>query len=278
MGLIGKDITKAISEKKASFESSVRSFVPDLPLSVADSLKQKDDLTGRLIKGVNNQFESANNVREKVPSSTDAMTDSLRVRIKAFPTQAEAIYGPRGGSNILSILHDTNGLMFPYTPSIEWTQGVEYKQMSFVHSNQDQYSYSNTPSTQIRVSGEFTVQNYREGQYMLAVMHLLRTISKMHFGKQDPNAGLPPPIMLFSGYGEYMFNDLPVIVKDHSYSLGKEVDYINVKTADGVARIPSLLTISMSLIVQNTPQQLRDEFDLEKFRTGELMAKSKGWI
>jgi aconitate hydratase len=36
--------------------------------------------------------------------------------------------------------------------------------------------------------------------------------------------------------------------------------------------------MEVGLIVQNTPQQLRDEFDLEKFRTGELMAKSKGWI
>ena len=203
----------------------------------------------------------------------------MRLRLRAQTTQESQVYGNVDpANNLLSILYETNGFLFPYTPSIDWSQSVEYQQMSFVHSNQDQYSYKNTPSTQIRITAEFTVQNQREGQYMLAVFHLLRTVSKMYFGKNSSKAGLPPPVMILQGYGNYMFNELPVIVKDHSYSLGKDIDYIDVYTAQGWARLPSLIAISLTLIVQQTPKKLREEFDLDKFRTGELMRTKKGWI
>ncbi len=214
----------------------------------------------------------------------------FRVKLRAQTKAVQQVYGANTSDNILKPLHDMNGMLFPYTPTIDWMQAVEYKTMSLTHSNQDYLSYSNTPSTQLRVSGDFTVQNDLEGRYMLAVMHFLRVVSKMYFGKPNTNAngnaiggypsGMPPPVLLFSGYGNYMFNDLPVIVKDHAYSLGKDVDYIDIDFGNGnMARLPAILSISMTLQVQNTPNKLREEFNLDKFRTGELMrGGKKGWI
>ena len=121
---------------------------------------------------------------------------------------------------------------------------------------------------------------------MLACIHFLRVVSKMYFGKAsfaepgsgEPSlAGMPPPVLIFSGYGSYMFNDLPVIVKDHSYAFKPDVSYIDFEVNGDMIRLPSILDISIKLVVQNTPKRLKDEFDLDKFRTGELM-KSKGWI
>jgi hypothetical protein len=193
------------------------------------------------------------------------------------------VYGPMdesGTSNVLGILHSTNGMLFPYTPSIEWGQSVDYTSTSLTHSNQDFHTYKSTPSTSLRVSGEFTIQNKREAHYMIAVIHFLRVVSKMYFGLPTPGypTGMPPPILIFSGYGNFMFNDLPVIIKEHGFSLGKDVDYLDIDVAGGRVRLPAILTISISLIVQNTPKKLREEFNLNKFRTGELMTKNKGWI
>lgn len=218
----------------------------------------------------------------------------LRVRLRAQPKQLKQVYGAQGATNILSPLYDTNGMMFPFTPTIDWAQQVEYTATSLTHSNQDYYSYKNTPSTKINVTGDFVIQNQQEGEYMLAVIHFLRTVSKMYFGKQSfthPNAGagnedappslagMPPPVLLFSGYGNFMFNDLPVIVQDHRYALKPDVHYLDIAVAGGIARLPSTLTVSVSLVVQNPPKKHRDEFDLDKFRTGELMKnKNKGWI
>jgi hypothetical protein len=130
------------------------------------------------------------------------------------------------------------------------------------------------------------VQNQKEGEYLLAVMHYLRVVSKMYFGEasfkapstgQPSLAGMPPPVLILHGYGDFMFNDLPVIVKDHSYSMKDNISYVDIKTAGGSVRLPSMMSISIKLVVQNTPKRNRKEFDLNQFRTGELMKKG-GWI
>jgi hypothetical protein len=210
----------------------------------------------------------------------------FRVRLSPQSKAVNQIYGPPGDDNILDPLRDTLGLMFPFTPAIGWSQAVNYKPTSLVHSNQDYQAYENTPSTSISVDGTFVIQNLKEAKYMLACIHFLRVVSKMYFGKasfKEPSsgepslAGMPPPVLSFSGYGSYMFNELPVIVKDHSYSFKPDVSYIDFEVNGEMIRLPSILDISIKLVVQNTPKRNKDEFDLDKFRTGELM-KSKGWI
>ena len=101
--------------------------------------------------------------------------------------------------------------------------------MQTVHTNQDFYVYSKTPSVTLTVSGDFTVQNQEEGQYALAVIHFLRTVTKMNFGDTDSLAGTPPPILLFNAYGPYVFKDVPVIVKGFSVEFPDTVDYVQVK-------------------------------------------------
>lgn len=216
-----------------------------------------------------------------VSTSSSASSDAadFRVRIRAQTPARQKVYGAAGSTNLLNILYDTNGMFFPYTPTISWNQAVEYDTMHFVHSNQDFMAYKSTPSTAIDVSGQFTVQNQREGEYLIACMHLLRTVSKMYFGQQNTAlAGMPPPVLWFSGYGTYMFNDLPVIVKSHSYSLDNTVDYVTINVAGGSVRLPSIITIQVQLVVQHTPTDMRTKFDLDQFRTGALLRSSKGWI
>lgn len=211
-----------------------------------------------------------------------------RVRLRAMIGQEEQVYGPSGDSdNLLSILHPThegtNGLLFPYTPSISFSQEVSYKDLDMVHTNGDISAYTRTPSVKLNVSGDFTVQNQREGQYALAVIHFLRTVSKMYFGQKDQankRAGLPPPVLIFDGYGNYMFNNLPVILLGHSYTFEKDMNMVSVSTASGLAKVPSKFTITMDLKVQQTPRAMRQDFSLDEFRTGKLLRESKntGWL
>lgn len=119
-----------------------------------------------------------------------------------------------------------------------------------------------------------------EGEYALAVLHFLRTVSKMNFGEQaatQGTAGIPPPLLVLSGYGTYMFNGLRVILKSHSWQFDETIDHVMVTTAGGSARIPALFTISINLTVQTTPKAARKTFNLEDFRTGKLMLRG-GWI
>lgn len=257
-----------------------------------------------------------------VSNNSDAQ--GRRVRLRPKPAAAMQIYGSNG---LLQPLRQTNGMFWPYQPTITWQQTVKYTQMELVHTNQDIQSYVNTPSARFQVSGDFSVQNQQEGIYALASIHFLRTVSKMYFGSSDPNAGVPPPVLLFDAYGQYMFNQLPVIVVSFSVSLPNDVDYVpvdlsNIQTYssnqtttnipgysqlqttpsiksftnvanttlmstrmfrqdlaggnDGYVWLPSIFNITVELIVQNTATRLRS-FNLDSFRTGELM-KSGKWI
>jgi hypothetical protein len=192
------------------------------------------------------------------------------------------VLGEPGTNNILTPLHATNGLLFPYTPTIQFSQEVDWKSMDLVHTNYETFAYSKTPSVSLSISGKFTAQTEGEARYMLAAIHFLRVVSKMYFGRAQANdsklAGMPPPVLLLSGYGTYMYNDLRVIVKNHSYTLDDSVNLVKFNTADGeIIRLPTILMVSLTVNVVQTPKAQKDRFDLDKFRTGALM-KQKGWL
>lgn len=273
------DKINSLARQAGSVANNVKTAVADVTGVVATVNKAKQTALGFLDNPVgalsaNLQFDSIDQLQGALGLPTPNTADR-RVRLRAM--QPDQVYGPNDPSNLLNIMYETNGLLFPYTPTIDWTQSVDYATTSLTHTNQDYKIYKNTPSTQFRITGDFTISNYREGQYMLAVIHFLRTVSKMYFGKTNKVPGMPPPVLLFSGYGDYMFNDLPVILTDHGYSFSKDAHYIDIETAGGTASLPSVLQIAMTLVVQNTPKRLREEFNLDDFRTGKLM-KSKGWI
>ncbi len=98
----------------------------------------------------------------------------------------------------------------------------------------------------------------------------------MRFGENDPLAGLPPPVLLLSGYGEYMFNDLPIIINNFSMDLPSNVDYIQVDHQGATTWLPSLTTFNLTITVQTSPEQQR-KFDWNKFASGALM-RDKGWL
>lgn len=244
----------------------------DPTLRSFDGVELVDELT-------RNQADPVEDVDgQLIPDSSK----DTRVRLRCMRGREEEVYGPRDSMNILNILHDTDGILFPFTPSISVTHATEYQTSGLVHTNQDSQSYSRTPSVTLSVTGKFSIQNQREGRYVLAVLHLLRTISKMYFGEKDREtgkAGLPPPVMVFTGYGNYVFNNVPVIVRSHSYTLDETQGMVRVETAGGVAMLPSLMTISLEIVVQQTPIRQRKEFSLDEFRTGELMRRTgTGWL
>lgn len=181
-------------------------------------------------------------------------------------------------SPILSPLATTNGLVFPSDLRINVNNKASYGEQHTTHMNQDFRYYTNTPAMQFDISGTFTAQNSQEAAYMLAAFHFLSLMTKMHTGSNsstDPSIGLPPPVLLLSGFGLYNFNDLPVIMIGGNYNYDPSVDNVTV-TVNGVPNdVPSLCTISVSVVVQNTPAKLRT-FDWNSFASGKLLS-SGGW-
>lgn len=224
--------------------------------------------SGDLGKGSDRKKRSNSKVIDNTSSGSSNDIDH-RVTIRPRPNQAEEVYK----SGIMDPLKATGGVIFPYTPMITASFSAEYASYEPAHSIQDYQAYKRTPSPQFTIQGDFTAQTEDEAAYCLAVIHFFRSVTKMYFGASD-NVGVVPPVLLLNGYGEYMFNNLPIIVKDYNITLDTQIDYVKVETAGGEAWVPSKFLISTGVVVQRTPQRTR-EFNMSDFKSGALLTQNK---
>ena len=204
---------------------------------------------------------------------------------------------------ICSVLKGTQGVVFPYTPTLTYAHKADYQKMSPVHSNTDYYIYTNTPAVTIQLQGQFSAQNDAEAAYLLAAMHFFRTATKMHFGAgglttdsglSTNDAGLAPPVLTLSGYGNMMFNSLNCVLTDFSMEMPANVDYLAISVTNNTqtssngsgqnnanaatAWVPALTTFNLTLAIQQTPAKQRTEFNFGSFASGSLLINNKGWI
>lgn len=206
--------------------------------------------------------------------------------------QAEFILGPRSAENILFPLYSTRGVLFPYTPSVTTGSAADYDQTSFIHSNYPYNAYVKSYPKPITITAEFTAQTNDEALYLLAVLHFFRSVTKSYFGVTPYNrAGTPPPVLLFNYLGEFQFNNVPILVKSVDYTLEANIDYVPVNTqlkqnysnnigvslpctsSGGFTYVPTHLTMTVETETQYIPVDLRDNFNLDQFRSGKLIGR-----
>ena len=154
-----------------------------------------------------------------------------RVRLQLAPGATYLYKAQTPG--ILAPLYATDGVIFPYTPTISTSYNAKYDPYDLVHSNYRGYFYKSSQVETISIKGVFTAQDSREAAYLLAVIHFFRSVTKMFYG-QDQEAGTPPPLVFLSGLGQYQFNNHACVVSQFSYNLPNDVDYIR---ADGFNNI-----------------------------------------
>jgi len=164
-------------------------------------------------------------------------------------------------------LAKTNGIIFPFTPTVSVAHQVEYSQYDLVHTNYQQNAYSKSRNPTIQVTGQFAAQTPEEARYTVAAMHFLRVTSKMNYGFYDDDAGTPPPVLEFSAYGAYNFNRIPVLVGSFNFVYEDGVDYVEVETAGETVQIPTIMVISVDLLPQYSPQ-IQNNFSLDKLANG----------
>lgn len=220
-----------------------------------------------------------------------------RLQPKVFDRNAASndVLGPRDSSNILFPLWATGGILFPYTPSVATGNVAEYDPTAFIHSNYSYNAYIRSDPKPISINAEFTAQTTDEARYMLAVIHFFRSVTKSYFGINPYNkAGTPPPTLVFNYLGDYQFNNVPVVVKNFEYTYDASIDYVPISTSQnaqigatsgvslpptssqGYTYVPTHLTVSLELNTQYIPIQMRNEFNLDDFRTGKLL--NKGYL
>jgi hypothetical protein len=154
--------------------------------------------------------------------------DDWRVRL-SLADGANIFYKDPGVNfnTIMTPLIETNGVIWPYTPSIQVSHVANYSTAVLTHSNYSAHFYNNSDVSDITISGEFTVQSQEEGQYLMAAIYFLRASTKMFFG-QGANIGNPPPILFLDGYGSHYFPHVPCVITNFTHNLSNDVDYVQV--------------------------------------------------
>ena len=187
-------------------------------------------------------------------------------------------------------------MVFPFTPTVLVGHSANYNPMQPVQTNYPYYAYENSRVDQMTITADFYVQNEFEAKYWVAAIHYLRTMTKMTYGK-GPDKGQPPPICYLNGYGDYTFNNVPVIITNFQFDLKREIDYISTglstsgpgtqkppvhdfdsgQSYDGYAWAPSesLITVGISPQYSRTQQS---KFNLKQFVKGKNTLGGDGFI
>lgn len=201
-----------------------------------------------------------------------AAVQDMRCSIRAKSSGADIVFGSASDTeNVMRPLRLVKRLVFPYTPTVQTGSAAEYDDYSVMQSAFKYPSFIKSYPKEIVVSGDFTAQTMTEAKYVLAVMQFFKSIVKPYFGATDPRAGTPPAVVLFNYLGRHQFNDVPVVVKDYSYTLEPDADYVYISDFDSY--VPTKLNISITLDTYFNPKVIRDEFNLDDFKTGKLYNK-----
>jgi hypothetical protein len=179
-------------------------------------------------------------------------------------------------SPLLQPLLETNGFCFPYTPQIIMEHSATYNALTPTHSNYPFPAYSNSQVSAMTIIGEFLIENPKEGEYWVAAVHYLRSITKMAYGASS-NQGSPPPVIKLNGYGDYVFKNVPVVVTMFTVDLPNDVDYMQVGLGENGSWVPT--RSQMSVTVQPIySRKSVTEFSLDAFVNGSYVVNGKGFI
>jgi hypothetical protein len=194
-------------------------LAPTDPNSVFNSAPTSQDLVSVGVNQALNQPQIAN---LQFAPNTD-----WRVTLRLAPGATYLYNDPQAG--ILQPLKVTNGVVFPYTPSITTAYRANYSPYDLTHSNYRGYFYQNSYTDAVNLTATFTAQSTSDAAYVLAVIHFFRSVTKMFYGK-DAQRGSPPPLVFLSGLGDYQFNNHPCVVSQFNYTMPPEVDYVSSGT------------------------------------------------
>ena len=168
-------------------------------------------------------IQSAQNQQTIADQRKQVNNGDWRVRLRLAPQSNYLYNAPTPG--ILAPLKVTDGIIFPYTPAINTSYRANYSNYDLTHSNYRGYFYQNSYVDAVNLTATFTAQDTNDANYLLAVIHFLRSATKMFYG-QDAQRGSPPPVVYLTGLGDYQFREHSCLISQFTYNLPADVDYI----------------------------------------------------
>lgn len=174
------------------------------------------------------------------------------------------------GGPVLSPFAQTGGkLIFPFNPTILFGNSANYSQVHPTHTNYHYNAYQHSQVDQITINGEFFNESLADCKYWIAVIHYLRTMTKMFYG-EGPLSGNPPLITRLNGYGKHVLNNIPVVISNFTTDLPNDVDYIGVEIDGELNYVPTQSLITVTVLPQYS-RRIQSQFSLKDFAAGKFV-------
>lgn len=217
------------------------------------------------------------------PSNIDADANTTDTRVMISDQTGKFI---QKDVTFFAPLFETGGVIFPYTPSVSVTYRANYETENLLHSNYTTPYYTHSSVEGIRIEGKFTAQTTAEAMYVISMQHFFKTVTKMFYAGES-NTGTPPPVLYLDGYGQMMFDHVPVVVRDFQFNYPNDINYMSVQFNGRMCRVPVELNITLDLLPVYSRSMISSKFDLVKFSNGGLLldqwkpaagSREGGWI
>ena len=166
----------------------------------------------------------------KFQDSTGLSASDWRIRVSIHPS-SKLLYYAEKDPGIVGVLKNTDGVIFPYVPSVTVSHMANYGSTPLTHANYANYFYESSQVSAISINADFTVQNQPEAAYFLAAVYFFRACTKMFYGDSNQYQGSPPPIVYLDGYGAHYLPHVPCVVTSFTHTMPPDVDYMEVTTS-----------------------------------------------
>lgn len=282
-----KSVRTAFNDLGNKFETTASSVVEQVGSRVKDisAFTNTTDIISSIRRGslpVN--AESVNPLSSVSGPSLQSNGNDWRVRI-SLPSEITSFMS---SSLLRPLVESGRSMVFPTTPQVMVAHSANYSNVQPVHTNYPFPAYESSQVEDITITSEWPVENEADGSYWIGSVHFLRSVTKMFYGGST-NRGAPPPVVYLSGYGDFVFNNMPVVVTLFSLDLNDGVDYIKVPippVPETVAKVkpvnvagssysyvPALSRLSITV----KPVFSRNEtskFSLDKFVNGDYVGRN----
>ena len=283
LGGISSTIQSAVSKGASTLQSAAGS-ISNITADISGSLNKLGggNLAGGLMSAASSISGAAgqlNNILSLFRASNLPAGGELFLKqgsaIKLTPSSANdwrvritCDWNNFSGNALFAELARTNGVVWPYLPSVTVSTKAEYTAINPIHSNYTFNAYKNSVVDDITISGDFTCETESDAAYWIAATTFFKTATKMFFGSST-YAGNPPIVCRLAGYGSSVFNEVPVIIKSFSVDLKEDVNYIRCDAFGTNTWVPVISTVSVTVApIYNRANQRK--FSLQEYAQGKM--------
>lgn len=263
-----------LSGFKDSIKGVAKQYAGELAGGLIDKLPTE---ARKLASGALKQYMNASTGKSSVVGA-----DIRRTIIKTSGGQSndwrcKLTWEQQPGSPIFDQLPSKNTIIWPYTPQLNINYAANYDSIKTLQTNYASQAYQSSEIQSLTIAGLFTATNIYEANYLYAVIHFLKSVTKGFNAESNGKTGSPPPILKLNYLGKGGgINNMPVVIQAFNMEYPTTVDYVRSDIGGGVGQsmVPSEVNIAVTLApVYSRANMVAAEYSTTAFIQGKLLEK-----